>query len=266
MADRPDLRGRVAVVTGGASGIGAALVAALSAAGARVAVNDLAAVGAERVAARAGGVAVPGDAASEAGVRDLLAATEDRLGPVDVYFANAGVGFAGGPEAPLADWQESWRVNVMAHVIAARQLLPGWLAAGRGHFVATVSAAGLLSMPGSAAYSVTKHGALAFAEWLALTYAHRGIRVQAICPQGVRTPMLAASGAVGDLVLGAAAIGPEQVADLVVGSLAAGPFLLLPHPEVAGHYAGRAADPDSWLVRMNRGQQRIEAALRESGE
>ena len=133
----------------------------------------------------------------------------------------------------------------MAHVHAARHVLPEWLERGRGHFVATVSAAGLLTMPGHAPYAVTKHAALAFAEWLAITYGDRGIRVQALCPQGVRTPMLEASGEVGRRILEPGAIEPDDVAELVVSSLDGGPFLLLPHPEVARYYAGRAADPDA---------------------
>jgi NAD(P)-dependent dehydrogenase (short-subunit alcohol dehydrogenase family) len=148
----------------------------------------------------------------------------------------------------------------MAHVRAARLLLPAWLERGNGHLICTVSAAGLLTMLGSAPYSATKHAALGFAEWLAATYAHRGITVQAICPQGVRTPMMAGTGLAGELILGDSAIAPEAVADAVVAGIADGRFLILPHPEVARMYAGRAADPDRWLAGMNKIQRKIETA------
>ena len=240
------------VVTGAASGIGAALARRLAAGGARVVVNDLDAAGARRVADEIGGAAAPGDAATDEGAAALVRAAREAFGGVDLFCANAGVGAAGGPEAPDHDWELSWQVNVMAHVHAARHVLPEWLERGRGHFVATVSAAGLLTMPGHAPYAVTKHAALAFAEWLAITYGDRGIRVQALCPQGVRTPMLEASGEVGRRILEPGAIEPDEVAELVVSSLDGGPFLLLPHPEVARYYAGRAADPDVWLAGMRR--------------
>jgi NAD(P)-dependent dehydrogenase (short-subunit alcohol dehydrogenase family) len=148
----------------------------------------------------------------------------------------------------------------MAHVRAARLLLPAWLERGSGHLICTVSAAGLLTMLGSAPYSVTKHAALGFAEWLAATYTHRGITVQAICPQGVRTPMMAGASAAERLILTDSAITPEEVADAVIAGIAGGRFLILPHPEVAGMYAGRAGDPDRWLRGMNKLQRRIEAA------
>src|ERR1039457_6354171 len=165
----------------------------------------------------------------------------------------------GGREAAAApDWDISWQVNVMAHVRAARLLTGPWLARGSGHLICTVSAAGLLTMLGSAPYSVTKHAALAFAEWMAATYEHRGIIVQAICPQGVRTPLLDASGAVGQAILGGSAITPEAVADAVIEGIADGRFLILPHPEVARMYAGRATDPDRWLHSMNKLQRRVE--------
>ncbi|GAA3307501.1 hypothetical protein GCM10020295_66520 [Streptomyces cinereospinus] len=148
----------------------------------------------------------------------------------------------------------------MAHVRAARALLPQWLERGSGRFVSTVSAAGLLTMIGAAPYSVTKHGAYAFAEWLSLTYRHRGVRVHAICPQGVRTDMLAAGGSAGDLVLAPTAIEPEDVADALFAGMAEDRFLILPHPEVAEYYRARAARPDRWLAGLNHIQQRWEAA------
>jgi NAD(P)-dependent dehydrogenase (short-subunit alcohol dehydrogenase family) len=184
------------------------------------------------------------------------------LGEIDLFCANAGVARAGGPESAEADWDACWQVNVMAHVRAARLLIGPWLERGSGHMICTVSAAGLLSMPGSAPYSVSKHAALAFAEWLALSYSHRGLTVQAICPQGVRTPMLAGSGTAAELLLFDSAIEPDAVADATMAGIADGRFLILPHPEVAGMYAGRAAETDRWLRGMNRLQQGLEAELR----
>jgi NAD(P)-dependent dehydrogenase (short-subunit alcohol dehydrogenase family) len=246
------------VVTGAGSGIGAALARRFAAEGARVVVNDINAAAAAEVAASCDAVVVPGDAASEQGVAHLIASAAEVLGGIDLYCANAGVARGGGEDAAEPDWDISWQVNVMAHVRAARLLTGPWLARGSGHLICTVSAAGLLTMLGSAPYSVTKHAALAFAEWMAATYEHRGIIVQAICPQGVRTPLLDASGAVGQAILGGSAITPEAVADAVIEGIADGRFLILPHPEVARMYAGRATDPDRWLHSMNKLQRRVE--------
>jgi NAD(P)-dependent dehydrogenase (short-subunit alcohol dehydrogenase family) len=244
------------VVTGAGSGIGAALAARFAAEGARVVVNDIDPAAAEAVARRAGGTAVACDAAVEPAV--LISRAREILGEIDLYCANAGVAREGGPDAPEAAWEQSWQVNVMAHVRAARELTGDWLARGRGHMICTVSAAGLLTMVGSAPYSVSKHAALAFAEWMSLTYRHRGITVQAVCPQGVRTPMLEGTGETGKLILENSAIEPEQVADAVIEGMADGRFLILPHGEVAGYYARRAAEPDRWLGGMNKLQRALE--------
>ena len=254
------------VVTGAGSGIGAALARRFAAEGARLVLNDVNADAVAGVAAECGpgsggavaAVAVPGDAASEAGVAALVDAARAHLGEIDLYCANAGIARIGGPEAAEEDWADSWDVNVMAHVRAARLLLPGWLERGSGHLICTVSAAGLLATPGSAPYSVTKHGALAFAEWLSLTHRHRGITVQAICPMGVRTGMFDGSDPRMEKLLGAGAIQPQDVADAVMAGIAGGRFLILPHAEVAGLYAGRAADPDRWLTGMSQLQQYLE--------
>lgn len=247
------VRGARVVVTGAGGGIGAALARRFAAEGARVVVNDLDAARAEAVAAEIGGTAVPGDASG------VVPAARDALGgTIDVFCANAGVGHGGGPEADEALWAEAWDVNVMAHVRAARALLPDWLERGEGRFVATVSAAGLLTMVGSAPYSVSKHAAFAFAEWLSATYRHRGIQVHAVCPQGVRTAMLEDSGAAGDLVLLPTAIEPEEVADATLKGISENRFLILPHPEVAGYYATRAGDTERWLRGMNRVQRTLE--------
>ena len=247
------------VVTGGGSGIGAALARRFAAEGAPGG-GQRHQRGGRRSRGRVhcGGVAVPGDAASEDGVAALIAAARAELGEIDLYCANAGIARNGGPEAPESAWDDSWQVNVMAHVRAARLLTPAWLERGSGHLICTVSAAGLLAMVGTAPYSVTKHAALAFAEWMALTYRHRGLTVQAICPQGVRTGMLDGSDPVAEKVLGDSVIQPEAVADAVIAGMADGRFLILPHPEVAAMYAGRAADPDRWLGGMNKLQRRAE--------
>jgi NAD(P)-dependent dehydrogenase (short-subunit alcohol dehydrogenase family) len=246
------------VVTGGGGGIGAALTRRFAAEGARVVVNDIDADAAAAVAASCGAVPVPGDAASEEGVAALIGAARAELGEIDLYCANAGIVRGGGPETADSDWDASWQVNVMAHVRAARLLLGPWLERGSGHLICTVSAAGLLTMPGTAPYSVTKHAALAFAEWLAVTHAHRGLTVQAICPLGVRTAMLDGSDALAEKLLGDDAIPPEKVADTVIEGIADGRFLILPHPEVAGMYAGRAGETDRWLRGMSKLQQRLE--------
>jgi NAD(P)-dependent dehydrogenase (short-subunit alcohol dehydrogenase family) len=259
------IEGAGVVVTGGGNGIGRALARRFAAAGARVVVNDLDAAAADAVAGQIGGRALIGDAATEDGVAALVEAAREYLGEVDVFCANAGVGTGGGPDAPEELWQRAWDVNVMAHVRASRLLLPRWLERRAGRFVVTASAAGLLTMLGSAPYSVTKHAAVAYAEWLAATYGHRGVAVHCICPQGVRTQMLAASGAAGEVVLAATAIEPEQVADALWEAMAAERFLVLPHPEVAAFYRRRAADTDRWLAGMRKLQQRIEQAVSGQG-
>ncbi|MET7691202.1 SDR family oxidoreductase [Streptomyces sp. NPDC005483] len=246
------LQGAGVVVTGAGGGIGAALARRFAAEGARVVVNDLDPGRAKAVAEEVGGIAVAGDASA------VISEARDALnGVVDVYCANAGVAF-GGDSLDESAWATSWDVNVMAHVRAAHALLPQWLERGSGRFVSTVSAAGLLTMIGAAPYAVTKHGALAFAEYLSLTYRHRGIKVHAICPQGVRTDMLAATGTAGDLVLKPTAVEPEDVAEALFRGIEEDRFLILPHPEVAEYYQARAAEPDRWLSGMNHLQRKWE--------
>ncbi|KOG31979.1 MULTISPECIES: SDR family oxidoreductase [Streptomyces] len=255
--DTNGLRGAGVVVTGAGGGIGAALARRFAAEGARVVVNDLDPVRAKAVAEEIGAVAVPGDASAVVDeARDALG------GGVDVWCANAGLSSPGDAFADEGVWAAAWDVNVMAHVRAARALLPEWLERGSGRFVSTVSAAGLLTMIGAAPYSVSKHGAYAFAEWLSLTYRHRGLKVHAICPQGVRTDMLTAAGTAGELVLAPTAIEPEDVADALLDAIAADRFLVLPHPEVAGYYRNRATDPERWLGTMNHVQQAWETGTR----
>lgn len=259
-----ELDGACVVVTGAGNGIGAALATALAARGARVVAADLDADGAARTVAAveaAGGqaIAAPGDAASEDGIAALIATARDAYGPIAAWFANAGVDRGRGLDASEADWALSLEVNVMAHVRAARQLVPDWLAAGGGRFVVTASAAGLLTMLDAPAYSVSKHGAVAFAEWLSATYRHRGIVVQAICPQGVQTRMLDEAGPLQEVLSHDTALTPDQVADGVITALGGDEFLILPHPEVAGYYTARATATDRWLGGMNRVQQRLDS-------
>ncbi|WP_327366471.1 SDR family oxidoreductase [Streptomyces sp. NBC_01217] len=247
------VQGAGVVVTGAGGGIGASLARRFAAQGARVVVNDLDEARIKPLAEEIGAVAVAGDAS-----RIVDAARDALEGTVDIYCANAGLASPGDVFAEEEVWAAAWDVNVMAHVRAARALLPDWLERGGGRFVSTASAAGLLTMIGAAPYSVTKHGVVAFAEWLSLTYRHRGIKVHAICPQGVRTDMLTAAGSAGELVLAPSAIEPEAVADALFDAMAEDRFLVLPHPEVAGFYRARAKDTDHWLGNMNHLQQKWE--------
>jgi NAD(P)-dependent dehydrogenase (short-subunit alcohol dehydrogenase family) len=263
------LSGRGVVVTGAGRGIGRALALRAAREGARVVVNDLDPDTARAVADEVGGTAVPGDAASAAGVRTLVEEATGALGRVDVFLANAGIDGAHGPDSlqtPDEAWARIVDVNVMAHVRAAREMVPRWLADGRGgRFVVTASAAGLLTMIGSAPYSVTKHAAVGFAEWLSVTYGARGVRVHAICPQGVRTQMLEDAGPLQELLSRDRALEPDEVADALVTAIEEERFLVLPHPEVAGYYAARATDTDRWLAGMRRLQQKVDGALGTTG-
>lgn len=247
----------VVVITGAGNGIGAAMSRKFAAQGASVVVNDVNERAAHHVAGEIGGLPVAGDAASEAGAARLVDTAVAQYGHIDLFCANAGTAQVGGPEAPEDAWEKSWELNVMAHVRAARALLPHWLERGQGHFLATVSAAGLLTMLGSAPYATSKHAALAFAEWLSITYADQGVTVQALCPQGVRTNMLAGTGETGQRLLAADAIEPDDVADQVLEALGTDRFLILPHPEVARYYAARAGDPERWLGGMRKLQRSL---------
>lgn len=254
--------GKVVVVTGGGNGIGAALARRFATEGAAaVVVADLDTRAAGRVAAEVGGLAIETDVSLEADVVRLIRTTEDRFGPPDLFCANAGIAFAGSEQSPDNDWDRMWRVNFLSHVYAARHLLPAWQARGWGYFLATASAAGLLTNIGAAQYTVTKHAVVAFAEWLAITYGDAGIKVSCLCPQGVETRMLAESGPVANL-LRATALTPEQVARVVVDGLAQESFLILPHPEVGEYLANKVADPDRWLAGMRRLQQKIHEATK----
>ena len=255
-----ELRGKVCVVTGGASGIGRALCRQFAAEGAAgVAVADRNADGAAAVAGEIGGLAVTTDVAVEGDVQALVAVTSARFGRIDLFCSNAGIAIGGDESTSDADWQRIWQVNVMAHVYAARAVIPPMLERGDGYILSTASAAGLLSQVGSAPYTVTKHAALAFAEWLSITYGDRGLKVSCLCPQGVRTGML--NEASGPAFLLTGALAPEQVAEAVVAGLRDERFLILPHPEVAEYARRKADDPERWLRGMRRLQARILAAL-----
>ncbi|HET8987756.1 MAG TPA: SDR family oxidoreductase [Humibacillus sp.] len=248
-----------AVITGAARGIGRAIATRLAHEGWSVVVADLDATELDGVAAQLGALAVPGDTSTDAGVRQLIETAYAHLGHVDAFFANAGIGTLAGLEATDEQWQRTLETNVMGHVRAARHLVPRWLDVGGGRFVVTASAAGLLTMLGDAPYSVSKHGAVAFAEWLSATYRHRGIVVQAICPQGVQTRMLDGSGPLRDLLTLDATLTADEVADAAWLALATDDFYVLPHPEVRDYYAQRAAHPDAWLAGMNRLQQKLDS-------
>lgn len=248
-----------AVVTGAAGGIGRALAERLVTEGYDVVVNDLDVERTRQAAEEIGAHGIPGDAASEEGVAALVEAARERLGRIDAWFANAGVVRGLGLEATEQEWATSWEVNTMAHVRAARLLVPDWLAAGGGRFVVTASAAGLLMSLGAPAYSVTKHAAVGFAEWLSATYRHRGIVVHAICPQGVKTDMLANTGPMEELLVADGALAAEEVADATWTAMQEGRFLVLPHPQVADYYAARATTTDKWLHGMNKLEQYLES-------
>jgi NAD(P)-dependent dehydrogenase (short-subunit alcohol dehydrogenase family) len=253
-----ELSGSVAVVTGGAGGIGGALAGRLAGEGCRVAIVDL-----DPAAAAAAASSVPGaiglgaDVGDRAAVRGMVEEVESRLGPIDVYCSNAGIASGAG----LGDddaWEVSWRVHGMAHIHAARAVLPGMSERGRGVFVITASAAGLLMMMQSAPYTVTKHASVAIAEWLAVNFGAPGLQFHCLCPQGVRTPMISAStSSEAELRASGDLLEPGVVADEVLAAIAAGRFLVLPHPEVHAYEQAKVADRDRWLAGMRRLLQRV---------
>lgn len=247
----------VVVVTGGGSGIGAAMARRFAEESpATLILADIDLEAAAIVADEVGGVAVQVDVSDAEANRALIEGTEERFGPIDLFCANAGIGVVGDEQSDPALWDRMWAINVMSHVHAARYLIPSWKARGSGYFLATVSAAGLLTNLKAAQYSVTKHGALAFAEWLAVTYGDAGIRVSALCPQFVNTPLLADSEAFQALG-GNHTLEPEEVAEAVVAGLEQENFLILPHPEVAQYFANKANDYDRWLGGMRKLQRTV---------
>jgi NAD(P)-dependent dehydrogenase (short-subunit alcohol dehydrogenase family) len=252
------LAGKHAVVTGGANGIGRALARRFAAEGARVTVADLDLERASEVASEIDGLAFATDVSDEVSIRALVERAERERGPIDLFCSNAGIGFFGGIEVANEDWQKIWDVNVMAHVYAARAVLPSMLERGAGYLLNTASAAGLLTQIDSACYSATKHAAIGFAEWLAVTYGDRGISVSVICPQAVRTAMTA------DFENGGVAgidgmLEPEEVADCTVEALDEERFLILPHPTVEKYLQNKIGNYDRWLAGMRRLRARFHA-------
>lgn len=262
------VRGKVIVVTGGAGGIGQALCQRFAAEGAQaVVVADIDQAGVDQVVeeiaehTQAWGVRV--DVSIEADIQELVAVATERYGSIDLFCSNAGVFTVGGEEVADEAWQKIWSINVMAHIYAARAVLPGMLERGEGYLLHTASAAGLLSQIGSAPYAVTKHAAVGFAEWLSITYGSRGIKVSVLCPQAVRTQMTANTRGGG--VAGVdGMLEPEALAQTVVETLADERFLCLPHPEVLTYMQRKAGDYDRWLGGMRRLQDRFADQYRES--
>ncbi len=249
------VRDKVVVVTGAARGIGEALARRFHAEGARAVVTaDLDGDGAEKVAADTGGFGMRVDVGREADIQNLAGETIRRYGQIDLFCSNAGIFIPGGIDAPDSDWLKMRDIHLLSHVYAARAVLPGMLARGEGYLLQTVSAAGLLTSLESVIYAVTKHAALGLAEWLSMTYGDAGIKVSALCPQGVRTDMLMQDPN-NFLVEGSVSV--EQVADSVIEGLAAEKFLILPHPEVAEYFRRKATDHDRWL----RGMRRLRAEV-----
>jgi NAD(P)-dependent dehydrogenase (short-subunit alcohol dehydrogenase family) len=247
------LTARVIVVTGGGNGIGRALCRRFAAERpTAIVVADLNGDAARAVAQEVGGVAIGADVSREADVAGVVAQTIAQYGAIDLFCSNAGIAVNGDEHTPDAEWARCWDVNVMAHVYAARAALPAMLARGEGYLLQTVSAAGLLTHPQSATYAVTKHASLAFAEWLSIAYGDRGIRVSALCPQGVKTDMLRRAELNGRSFLMDTALEPEQVAELVVQGLADERFLILPHADVSEYFLRKATDYDRWLRGMRR--------------
>ena len=253
------LKDKVAVVTGGANGIGRAMCKRFAAEGARgVVIADFDFERAEMLASEINGLAVRTNVAVEADIVNLVDKAIEAFGQIDLFCSNAGIGTQGGADESNEVWQHIWEVNVMAHIYAARHVLPGMLTRGEGYIVATASAAGLLTQIGSAPYSVTKHAAVAFAEWLSITHGDAGIRVSCLCPQGVNTDLLRRSAGGPGEFLREGALEPEDVADAVVKAIDEERFLILPHPEVAEYFRRKATDYDRWL----RGMRRLQASFK----
>ncbi len=264
-----ELRDRVVVITGGGSGIGAALARAAHAEGARhVVVADLDAAAAETVAAEVGGTAFGLDVSDEAALKAMVDAVESAQGPIDLFVSNAGFVTSGGVEDSNERIQKMWEVHVMAHIYAARAVLPSMIARGEGYLLNTASAAGLLTQIGSLSYSITKHAAVSLAEWLSITHHHQGIRVSVLCPQAVATNIVINSPdrerrALGDDDLGSGVaagdgvVSPEQVAQDCLAAIREERFWVLPHPEVATYVERKATDVDRWLGGMRRFQSAL---------
>jgi NAD(P)-dependent dehydrogenase (short-subunit alcohol dehydrogenase family) len=253
-----EIKGKVCVVTGAASGIGKALAARFAQEGARAVVcADLNESDARAVAQSVGGLGLRCDVGQEGDMNALVVAALEKYGAVDIFCSNAGIIGKHGLDASLKEWRRTMDVNFMAHVLAARAVVPVMIKQGGGYIVATASAAGLLMQVDSATYTVSKHAAVAFAEWLSVNYAERGIRVSCLCPQGVRTPMLLGPSGDRQSFLSEGSVSAEDVAGKVMEAIQAERFLVLPHPEVADYEQRKAADRDRWLSGMRRLRQQI---------
>ncbi len=256
-----DATGRVVVVTGGARGIGRALARRFASAGAAaVVVADVDQSGASAVAREINGTAVRCDVSREVEVKNLIDQVEAEQGRIDIFCSNAGIAVGGGPETADDQWQRIWDVNLMSHVFVARHALPGMLKRGEGYLLGTVSAAGLLNHVFAAPYGVTKAAALSLFEWLSIAHGDQGIRVSCLCPQGVKTDMLAAERKLGLNFVTEGALEPEQVAEVVLQGVRDEKFLILPHPEVADYFRRKAEDYDRWLRGMRRLRAKIAAS------
>lgn len=252
-----EIKDKVAIITGGASGIGRAMASRFIAEGAKqVIIADLQEEKLAAVAEELGAIAIKTDVANESDVINLITRVESEHGQIDLLCNNAGIGVGGGPETPNEDWQKIWEINLMAHVYATRAALPDMLRRRDGYIINTASAAGLLTQIGSAPYAVTKHAAVAYAEWLAITYGDRGIKVSVLCPQAVRTRMTENSDNGGVAGIDGM-MEPEQLTDSVVETIAAESFLVLPHPEVLTYMRRKTDDYDRWIKGMKRLQQRF---------
>ncbi len=248
-----ELKGKIVVVTGAGSGIGRALVERFIQEGAKTVVaSDINGDNAAKTAEDFGAVAMTTDVSKEADVKQLIEVTEAQYGAIDLFCSNAGIGTGMDEQAANEEWQLSWDVNVMSHVYAARHLVPRMVARGGGYLMNTASAAGLLNQIGGAAYGVTKHAAVGFAEWLALTYKHQGIKVSVLCPQAVRTAMTANDSESTKAAATDGMMEPEELADIVVKQLAREDFLILTHEEVKTYMQRKAADYNRWIGGMNR--------------
>jgi NAD(P)-dependent dehydrogenase (short-subunit alcohol dehydrogenase family) len=248
-----DVVDRVIVVTGGARGIGRALATRFARERAEeVVVADIDLDGASEVAEEIGGSAYQCDVSRESDVENLINQVQSERGRIDIFCSNAGIAVGGGPETPTDQWQRIWDVNLMSHVFVARHVLPAMLQRGEGYILGTVSAAGLLNHVFAAPYGVTKAAALSLFEWLSIAHGAQGIRISCLCPQGVKTDMLAAERREGLEFLTANALEPEAVAEIVQQGLRDERFLILPHPEVGEYFHRKADDYDRWLKGMRR--------------
>ncbi|MEO1106843.1 MAG: SDR family NAD(P)-dependent oxidoreductase [Pseudomonadota bacterium] len=242
--------GKTVVITGAAGGIGKGLAERFAHDGATVICSDVDLQAAQDLANRIGGHAYPCDVASEAQIKALIDYVEAEIAPIDLFCANAGILTLGGLDVPDQDWNRIWDINVMSHVWTARHLVPKMLERGQGYMLITASAAGLLNQPGAAPYGVTKHAAVGFAEWLSLTYGHKGLCVSALCPQAVRSEMTRGHETSVASIDGM--LEPEDVADACVEAIRAEQFLVLPHPQVLDYMRHKTADYDRWLAGMRK--------------